>query len=125
MNGIPLKASRTSKSTAFHLKPPNMFSKILNVSSQLIINTARQMKKIKYTNPPKNIREAIKQSEVIEDFLPPPDRLVLKEDNIKVTLELSSKSVRLFKRYAKSKGFKYQRMIRNLIDQYADKVFSA
>ena len=82
------------------------------------------MRKIKYTNPPKNIREAIKQSEVIEDFLPPPDQLVFKEDNIKVTLELSSKSVRLFKHYARSKGFKYQRMIRNLIDQYANKVFS-
>jgi predicted DNA binding CopG/RHH family protein len=82
------------------------------------------MRKITYTDPSKGIRDAIKQSEIIEDFLPLPDHLVFKEDNIKITLELSSKSVRLFKRYAKSKGFKYQRMIRNLVDQYADKVFS-
>lgn len=81
------------------------------------------MRKIKYTDPSKGIREAIKKSEVIEDFLPPPDQLVFKEDNVKVTLELSSKSVRLFKRYARSKGFKYQRMIRNLIDRYAEKAF--
>jgi predicted DNA binding CopG/RHH family protein len=82
------------------------------------------MQKIKYTNPSKDIRDAIKQSEIIEDFLPPPDHLVFKEENVKITLELSSQSVRLFKRYAKSKGFKYQRMIRNLVDQYANKVFS-
>jgi hypothetical protein len=54
------------------------------------------MQKINYTNPSKDIRDAIKQSEIIEDFLPPPDRLIFKEENVKITLELSSKSVRLF-----------------------------
>ena len=70
------------------------------------------------------IKKAIDHSEVIEDFLPPPDQLVFREDNIKVTLDLSKRSVRLFKRYAKKRGLKYQRMIRNLIDLYADKKLS-
>ena len=82
------------------------------------------MKKNKYTDAPPEIKEAIEQSEIIEDFLPSPDQLVFKEDNVKVTLDLSKRSIRLFKRYAKKRGFKYQRMIRNLLDHYADKKLS-
>jgi predicted DNA binding CopG/RHH family protein len=74
-----------------------------------------------YTRAPRGIKEAIGQSEIIEDFLPAPDELVFKEDNVKVTLELSKRSVRLFKRHAKKRGYKYQRMIRSLVDQYAEK----
>jgi predicted DNA binding CopG/RHH family protein len=37
-----------------------------------------------------------------------------------VTLELSKRSVSLFKSYANKKGLKYQRMIRTLVDKYAD-----
>ncbi len=80
------------------------------------------MRKEKYTNAPPEIKKAIEQSEVIEDFLPPPEKLVFKEDNIKVTLELSKRSVNLFKRFARKKGYGYQRMIRNLVDIYAEKV---
>ncbi len=79
------------------------------------------MKKEKYNTTPSDIKEAIEQSEIIEDILPPPDKLVYKEDNVKVTLQLSKKSVTLFKRYAKKNGYRYQRMIRNLVDQYANK----
>ena len=78
-------------------------------------------KKTEYTKAPRSIKEAIEKSEVIEDFLPAPDQLVYKEENVKVTLELSKRSVRLFKRYARKKGFRYQRMIRNLVDKYADR----
>lgn len=82
------------------------------------------MKKIKYTEAPQELKDAIQQSEIINDFLPKPDELMYKEDNIKITLELSRRSVCLFKRYAGKKGFKYQRMIRNLVDRYAEKVLS-
>jgi len=34
-----------------------------------------------------------KTGPVVKDFLPPPDRLVLRESNVKVTLSLSSRSV--------------------------------
>ena len=79
------------------------------------------MKKTKYTDASPDIQAAIKQSEVMEDFLPHPSELVFKEDNVKVTLELSKRSIRLFKQYAGSKGIKYQRMIRTLVDKYAEK----
>jgi predicted DNA binding CopG/RHH family protein len=46
--------------------------------------------------------------------------LVFKEENVKVTLELSKRSVSLFKTYAGKRGFKYQRLIRNLVDKYAE-----
>jgi predicted DNA binding CopG/RHH family protein len=56
---------------------------------------------------------------VIEDFLPPPDQLVLREENVKVTLSLSRRSLDFFKREAKQRRVPYQRMIRALVDEYA------
>jgi hypothetical protein len=57
----------------------------------------------------------------LKDFLPPPDKLVLRESNVKVTLSLSSRSVNFFKREAKKQHVPYQRMIRALVDAYAEK----
>jgi hypothetical protein len=48
---------------------------------------------------------------VIEDFLPPPDRLVPREENVMVTLSLSRRSLDFFKREAKKRRVPYQRMI--------------
>ena len=58
---------------------------------------------------------------VLRDFLPPPDKLVLRESNVKVTLSLSSRSVDFFKREAQKQHVPYQRMIRALVDAYAEK----
>ncbi|MFZ2067977.1 MAG: hypothetical protein WAV27_18560 [Xanthobacteraceae bacterium] len=58
---------------------------------------------------------------VIEDFLPPPDDLVLREDNVKVTLSLSRRSLDFFKREARKRRVPYQRMIRVLVDTYAER----
>jgi predicted DNA binding CopG/RHH family protein len=63
----------------------------------------------------------IGRARVVEDFLPPPDALVAREDNVKVTLSLSRRSVDFFKRAAKSRRVPYQRMIRALVDAYAEK----
>jgi len=82
------------------------------------------MKRTGYSNAPAGIGKAIEQSEVTADFLPAPDKLVFKEDNIKVTLELSRRSVSLFKKYARKRGYRYQRMIRNLVDQYANRTLA-
>ena len=49
---------------------------------------------------------------IVEDFLPSPDRLVLREENVKVTLSLSQRSVAFFKRAARQRRVPYQRMIR-------------
>lgn len=74
----------------------------------------RKKIKTKYTNEPINAK-------VIKDFLPKPEDLVLKEDNVKVTLSLSRKSVDFFKHEADKLDTPYQTMIRSLLDQYTDK----
>jgi predicted DNA binding CopG/RHH family protein len=58
---------------------------------------------------------------VIKDFLPVPDDLVPREDNVKVTLSLSRRSLDFFKREAKKRRVPYQRMIRALVDTYAER----
>jgi len=69
-------------------------------------------KKIKYTDEPMG------EIEIIKDFLPPPEKLVFKEDNVKVTMSLSRSSVEFFKREARKNRTQYQKMIRNLLDEY-------
>ena len=69
--------------------------------------------KIKYTDEPMG------ELRVIKDFLPPPEQLVLKEENIKVTIALKKASVEFFKKEAKKHHTSYQKMIRQVIDWYA------
>jgi predicted DNA binding CopG/RHH family protein len=57
---------------------------------------------------------------VVADFLPPPGELVFREETEKVTIALSKRSVDFFKREARLHGTQYQRMIRALLDRYAD-----
>ena len=59
---------------------------------------------------------------VVRDFLPKPSELVLRDDNVKVTLNLSRSSVEFFKREAKKQSVSYQRMIRALVDGYAERI---
>lgn len=63
----------------------------------------------------------IGRTKVVKDFLPPPDKLVLRESNVKVTLSLSKRSVDFFKREAGKRHVPYQRMIRALVDAYAER----
>ena len=55
----------------------------------------------------------------IDDFLPPPEDLVIPQETMKVTLLLSKASIDFFKHQAKQHHTKYQRMIRQLVDRYA------
>ena len=57
---------------------------------------------------------------VVQDFLPAPDALVPREEDVKVTLSLSRRSVDVFKRAAEARRVPYQRMIRALVDAYAE-----
>jgi hypothetical protein len=70
---------------------------------------------------PKYTSEPLGRLEVVDDFLPPPDQLVLKEDGVKVTISLSKRSVDFFKAHAARSKVPYQRMIRSLLDTYADR----
>jgi hypothetical protein len=70
---------------------------------------------------PKYTNELLGRLEVVEDFLPPPDQLVLKDDGVKITLSLSKKSIDFFKAHAAQSNVPYQRMIRSLLDSYVDR----
>jgi hypothetical protein len=72
-------------------------------------------KKIKYTD------EQMGEARVIRDFLPPPEKLVLRESNVKITISLSKASVDFFKKEAKKHSTSYQKMIRRVIDVYTEK----
>ena len=63
--------------------------------------------------------ESIGNLRVVEDFLPPPEQLVLKEDNVKVTISLKKSSIAFFKEQAKKHKTSYQKMIREVVDWYA------
>lgn len=71
--------------------------------------------KIRYTNEP------LGEPKVIRDFLPPPEELAFREEGVKVTLALSKRSVEFFKREATKHNTQYQRMIRRLLDAYAQR----
>ena len=68
--------------------------------------------KIKYTEEPMG------KLKIVNDFLPPPDQLVFKEDNVKVTIALRKSSIEFFKKEAKKHHTSYQKMIRQLVDWY-------
>ena len=68
--------------------------------------------RIRYTDEPMG------EPRIVKDFLPPPSRLALKEDTVKVTISLSRASVSFFKKQARTRRTSYQRMIRRLIDLY-------
>jgi len=62
--------------------------------------------KIRYTSEP------IGDPKVIRDFLPSPRELAFREEDVKVTITLSKKSVDFFKSEAARGDTQYQRMIR-------------
>ena len=70
--------------------------------------------KIKSTDEPLEL-------EMVEDFLPPPDQLVLQQDTVKVTIGLSRPTVEFFKARARRHHTQYQKMIRRLLDLYASR----
>jgi hypothetical protein len=72
--------------------------------------------KIEYT------KGEIGKVKILKDFLPPPSELVLRDDNVKVTLSLSRRSIDFFKSEAKKQRVPYQKMIRALVDGYAARV---
>ena len=69
-------------------------------------------KKITYTDEP------LGDVQVVEDYLPPPEQLVFKEENVKVTLSLSKSSINFFKQTAAADYVSYQQMIRRLLNLY-------
>ncbi len=71
-------------------------------------------KNIRYTDEP------LGDLEVVPDFLPRPEDLVFRDEGVKVTIALSKRSVEFFKSKAQKHNTQYQRMIRRLLDAYAE-----
>jgi hypothetical protein len=69
--------------------------------------------KTKYTDEPMG------ELRIVKDFLPRPEQLAIKEENVKITISLNKSSVDFFRRKAKEQHTSYQKMIRRLIDWYA------
>ncbi len=70
--------------------------------------------RIRYTDEP------LGKLRIVPDFLPPPEALVFREEGVKVTIALSKRSVEFFKSEARKHHTQYQRMIRRLLDAYAE-----
>ena len=70
--------------------------------------------RVKYTDEP------LGNLKVVPDFLPQPEDLVIREEGVKVTISLSKRSVQFFKDEARKHHTQYQRMIRRLLDAYAE-----
>jgi predicted DNA binding CopG/RHH family protein len=62
--------------------------------------------------------EPLGDIQLVADFLPSPDELAIKTKNTKVTISLSSESVAYFKESAQKHHMQYQKMIRQLLDEY-------
>lgn len=73
----------------------------------------KSIEKINYTD------ESLRDIQIVDDFLPPPEDLAFKEETVKITITLSKASVDFFKREAKKHHTKYQKMIRRLLDVYS------
>jgi hypothetical protein len=71
-------------------------------------------KQIKYTDEP------LGDLKVVPDFLSHPEDLVFRDEGVKVTIALSKRSVDFFKGEARKHHTQYQRMIRRLLDAYAE-----
>ncbi len=69
--------------------------------------------KIRYTD------ESLGNLKIVPDFLPRPEDLVFRDEGVKVTIALSKRSVEFFKGEARKHNTQYQRMIRRLLDAYA------
>jgi len=75
-------------------------------------------KKIIYKSAPKDISDAIVVSEIIDDFLPAPEKLIKKEETVKITILLNKNSIDFFKEKARKIGVPYQTMIKTVLDKY-------
>jgi hypothetical protein len=69
---------------------------------------------IRYTDEP------LGSLKVVPDFLPRPEELAFRDAGVKVTIALSKRSVEFFKGEARKHNTQYQRMIRRLLDAYAE-----
>jgi len=64
--------------------------------------------------------ENIKIGKRVKDFLPSPSELARNEETAKITINLKKASIAFFKNEAEKSGIPYQKLIRKVIDLYAN-----
>ena len=74
-----------------------------------------------YTDAPRQVTKALARAKAITDTLPPPNELVRRKPKTKITITLNTRSVEFFKRFAKEHDIKYQTMINDILDTYAQR----
>ncbi|EKD72554.1 MAG: hypothetical protein ACD_45C00643G0003 [uncultured bacterium] len=74
---------------------------------------------MKHNRKKKLARKPIGRVKIVEDFLPPPEGLLVKPKPVKITITLNQDSVDFFKEIAHKEHVSYQQLIRALLDQYA------
>ncbi len=62
---------------------------------------------------------------LMRDFLPSPLELVRRGESRKITISLSNDSIEFFKSESKRLKSPYQRLIKNLLQEYADNMRSS
>lgn len=78
-------------------------------------------KKTEYSAAPGEFADSLEKGPKVVDFLPPPGELARRSSKVKVTITLNKQSVEFFKSHAKTNHTKYQTMINEVLDQYAQK----
>lgn len=67
----------------------------------------------------KPLSEPIGKVKIVDDFLPPPEKLLVKPKPVKITITLNQDSVDFFKQIAHKEHVPYQKLIRALLDKHA------
>jgi len=70
------------------------------------------------SNPIQYSDEPIGDIRIVPDFMSSPEELELRSEQTKITITLSTESIAYFKEAAKKNHMQYQRMIRQLLDEY-------
>ena len=79
----------------------------------------KKKKKVKKTEAENDPDMPSENSFEIPDFLPPPHELA-KAKIVVTTIGLDKETIAFFKREAKKRGAKYQKMIREVLRRYAE-----
>jgi uncharacterized protein (DUF4415 family) len=81
--------------------------------------------KVKFTDPGKEINDAIDAAIPVADFLPPPSELVFRVRKEKVTMNLDADVVDFYRTTAKSHSVAYQALINEVLRAYKDAKLAA
>jgi predicted DNA binding CopG/RHH family protein len=91
----------------------------------LSFEEAKSMSKVKYTDAPADVADAIDAAERIDDFLPSPEFFAKALEKKKISLNVDALAVARFRAYAETHGLKYQVLMNQVLSNYAEKCLQA